>query len=392
MENMLTNFTTVFIKENNEFGYPIYLLLFVVSWLLTFVFTFLLIKILNKCKLYDMPNQDNRRVHSMPIPRLGGLAIFLAVALTLALAAFIHPVIREEFFSKPALSIFAGLLIMLGLGICDDIWKVSWPVKFAVQIVATCIVIAGGVYIERMTGISGVTLQLIQIFGFIFTFGWIIGITNAINLSDGLDGLSSGITLIVVSVIFINSIYLMNTRDQQFQLFVFSAVCSIVLIGATLAFLHFNFFPAKIFLGDTGSLFIGFFLACIAIKGSQMSTTTVALTVPVIALGLPILDTTLAFMRRSLKAKNPFKPDMQHIHHKVMLSGLSHPKAVLILYTFCFVLGLAALIMSIYKNQFSVFILVILIGITLIFLRKYGIIDITKLWGNRRDNFKGKKR
>jgi len=388
---MIEKITNLFIKENNEFGYPMYLLLFIVSWILTFVFTSILIKILNKYKLYDMPNQDNRRIHSVPIPRLGGLSIFISVAITLIIAAIIHPAIRTEFMSVEAISIFSGLVIMIGLGIYDDIWKASWPLKFAVQIVATCIVIAGGVYIKNMTGITGTTLQLNEILRFAFTFIWIIGITNAINLSDGLDGLSSGIVLIVVSVIFINSVYLMNTRDQQFSLFVFSAICSISLIGAALAFLHFNFYPAKIFLGDTGSLFLGFFLACIAIHGSQMSTTTVALTVPVIALGLPILDTTIAFLRRSLQAKNPFKPDLQHIHHKIILSGLSHPKAVLVSYAFCFVLGISALVMSIYKNQFSIFIIFILIAITFVFLRKYGIMDITKLWGNRRDRFKNKK-
>jgi UDP-GlcNAc:undecaprenyl-phosphate GlcNAc-1-phosphate transferase len=154
-------------------------------------------------------------------------------------------------------------------------------------------------------------------------------------------------------------------------------------MGAALAFLRYNFYPAKIFLGDTGSLFLGFLIACTAIRSSQISTTTVALVVPIIALGLPILDTVLVFLRRTAKRRNPFQADLQHIHHKMIESGLSHPETVLVLYGFCILLGVAALVLALKKNEYAGIVLFVLTVITLIGFKKFGVLDITRLWGIR---------
>ena len=211
-----------------------------------------------------------------------------------------------------------------------------------------------------------------------------MGITNAINLSDGLDGLCGGIIFIVAAVIFVNSQILTHTRPEQFTLFIFPSVICAIVLGAVLGFLRYNFYPAKIFLGDGGALFLGFLVACMAIRSSQISATSVALLVPLIALGLPILDTTLAFLRRTARRGNPFQSDAQHIHHKIMYSGLTHPETVLVLYGFCLLLGLAALALSLRSNQYAGIILVVLTIIILLGFKKFGVLDVTRLWGVRR--------
>ena len=380
MQPLITNLRNYFTTGDGEISYSLYVVLFLVAVFLTYILTLALIKLAPKIGAVDKP--DGRKIHNVPVPKLGGIAIFIAFAVTIGLAVAFNSTVAKEFLSQRTFAIFIGLLVMLLLGIYDDLFQLSWMWKFTFQIVAACIVIRHGLVITNITNPLGLmTLKLPIMFGFFFTIMWLVGLTNAVNLSDGLDGLATGIVLIVSGVTFANSIYLMQTRPEQYQLFIFPAVTSVCILGASVAFLKFNFYPARIFLGDTGSLFLGFLIACTAVRSSQISTTTVAFVVPVIALGLPILDTTLAFLRRTAKRRNPFRADMDHIHHRMIQSGLSHPQAVLVLYGFCILLGVAALVLALKKNQFAGIVLFVLTVITLIGFKKFGVLDVTRLWG-----------
>lgn len=380
---MLESLRAWFATSNGDISYRLYVLLFVTASALTYGLTQLLIWLAPRIGALDQPGA--RRIHQRPVPKLGGLALFVAIGISVALGACLHASIARVVLTPQSLAIFVGMAVMLGLGIYDDVFGVSWMWKFAFQIVAACIVIRHGMVIMKLTNPLGLqAIQLNPLIAFIFTLVWLIGITNAVNLSDGLDGLATGIVLIVSGVTFANSVHLMLARPEQTEAyFVFPAVTSICVAAAALAFLRFNFYPAQIFLGDTGSLFLGFWLACTAVRSSQISTTTVALVVPVIALGLPILDTVLAFLRRTARRRNPFQADLEHIHHKMMESGLSHPETVLVLYGFCLLLGVAALVVAFKKHQYAGLILFVLTVIVLIGFRKFGVLDITRLWGIR---------
>jgi len=395
-QSIIISLRNYFTTANGEISYWLYAVLFFAALVLTYTLTVALIKITPKIGVVDNPGE--RKIHTVPIPKLGGLAIFIAFAVTIGLAILFNDTVANELLSPKTSSIFIGLLVMVALGIYDDLKHISWMWKFTFQIVAACIVIRQGLVITNITNPLGLmTLKLPVMFGFFFTIMWLVGLTNAVNLSDGLDGLATGIVLIVSGVTFANSLYLMHTRPEQYQLFIFPAVTSICILGAAVAFLKFNFYPARIFLGDTGSLFLGFLIACTAVRSSQISTTTVAFVVPVIALGLPILDTTLAFLRRTAKRRNPFRADLDHIHHRMIQSGLSHPQAVLVLYGFCLLLGIAALVLALKKNQFAGIVLFVLTVITLIGFKKFGVLDVTRLWGMKNknekldDSFKTKK-
>ena len=312
---MLDTVQNYFSNQHGEIQYHLYIVLFFLALVSTYLFTKVLIRISARFGILDKP--DARRIHQRPVPKLGGLAIFLALAVSLLIAGLLHPAVAADLLEPKSIAIFIGMAVMLALGMYDDLFHASWMWKFTIQIVAACFVIRQGLVIMQITNPFGSTITFYPLFGFIFTLIWLIGITNAVNLSDGLDGLSVGIVLIVAAVTFTNSLYLTRTRPEQSELFIFAAVTSVVLIGAAIAFLRFNFYPAKIFLGDTGSLFLGFLIACTAVRSSQISTTTVALVVPIIALGLPILDTVIVFLRRTAKRRNPFQADLQHIHHKM---------------------------------------------------------------------------
>jgi len=385
MQSLIINLRNYFTTGDGEISYSLYVVLFLTAIFLTYILTVTLIKLAPKIGAVDKPG--GRKIHRVPVPKLGGLAIFIAFAITVGLAVLFNPTVADEFLSQKTFAIFIGLFVMLLLGIYDDLFKLSWMWKFTFQIVAACIVIRQGLVITNITNPLGLmTLKIPIMFGFFFTIMWLVGLTNAVNLSDGLDGLATGIVLIVSGVTFANSIYLMQTRPEQYQLFIFPAVTSVCILGASVAFLKFNFYPARIFLGDTGSLFLGFLIACTAVRSSQISTTTVAFVVPVIALGLPILDTTLAFLRRTAKRRNPFRADMDHIHHRMIQSGLSHPQAVLVLYGFCILLGVAALVLALKKNQFAGIVLFVLTVITLIGFKRFGVLDVTRLWGMKNNN------
>ncbi len=329
------------------------------SWLTTFVVR----GFARHSGILDEPSA--RKIHRASIPRFGGVAVFLAFALAMALAFDYHKWIDPSFpFSVVdyAKLMLGGTVILL-LGIADDIVGVSFPWKFAVQFVVAGLMIAFGYRIEAITNPFGDPIQL-GAFSALVTMLWIVGIMNALNLIDGMDGLAAGVTFISAASSFVVS-YVLGNREV--------AVAYMVLAGAALGFLRFNFNPATIFLGDSGSLFLGYLLATLSIRGCQKSPTVIALVIPVVILGLPITDTAAAFLRRSFRAAlgrerdlgeasgaregllkrlgAAFRPDRDHIHHRVLRLGLTHRQAVICLYGVCTLLAILALIIALTSDR-----------------------------------------
>jgi UDP-GlcNAc:undecaprenyl-phosphate/decaprenyl-phosphate GlcNAc-1-phosphate transferase len=266
-----------------------------------------------------------RHLHKRPLPRLGGVAIFLAFLFSIGIAALVgwwSPRLSFGFSSKAVLTILVpGFLIFL-LGLYDDLHPVGPYFKFLVQVLAGGILFAGGLRILDLPVLfSGyhfawfVSLPL--------TILWVLGITNAFNLIDGLDGLAAGSAFFSTLVVFVVAL---SSHSS------FVSVMTLVLAGAVLGFLRYNFNPATIFLGDCGSLFVGFMLSALALQGMQKSPTIVAVAIPVVSFGLPILETALSIVRRLIGGRPVFTGDREHIHHKLLQRGLSQRQVVTVLY------------------------------------------------------------
>jgi UDP-GlcNAc:undecaprenyl-phosphate/decaprenyl-phosphate GlcNAc-1-phosphate transferase len=266
-----------------------------------------------------------RHLHNRPLPRLGGVAIFLAFLLSIGTAALLswwHPRLNFGLSSKALITILLpGLLIFL-LGLYDDLHPVGPYFKFSVQVLAGAILFAGGLRILDLPLLfSGYRFP--WFFGLPLTILWVLGITNAFNLIDGLDGLAAGSALFSTLVVFVVAVFSHSS---------FVSVLTLVLAGAILGFLRYNFNPATIFLGDCGSLFVGFMLSALALQGMQKSPTIVAVAIPVVSFGLPILETALSVARRLISGRPVFTGDRDHIHHKLLQRGLSQRQVVTILY------------------------------------------------------------
>jgi UDP-GlcNAc:undecaprenyl-phosphate GlcNAc-1-phosphate transferase len=283
------------------------------------------------------PPQLDRHVHAFPTPRLGGIAIYVSFMVVAGTCLLIpsHWGLSFVFPLKSTAALLGSALIIFLLGLCDDLYGVGPYGKLVVQSVAATTLFIGGLGIHRLDLVSsGQTLQ--SFIGLPLTILWVLLITNAFNLIDGLDGLAAGSALFSTVVVFILSLVVPNPMVTCFAL---------ILAGAIIGFLRFNFHPASIFLGDSGSLFIGFMLSAMALAGSQKAPTMVAVAIPVVSLGLPILDVMLAVARRFLGGKPLLRGDSQHIHHKLLRRGLSQREAVLILYAVSAAFGFLSLIL-----------------------------------------------
>lgn len=270
------------------------------------------------------PPQLDRHIHTIPLPRLGGVAIYFSVVLVLVLGLFIS---RFAGFPHPlSLRSVVGLLVpgtlIFLLGAYDDLRGADAYLKFGVQTCAGLLLYWSGYGIQHFDLISS-SAVLSTALGLPLTIFWVLLITNAFNLIDGLDGLAAGSAFFSTIVIFAISLLRHNTLVS---------LIAVVLAGAILGFLRFNFNPATIFLGDSGSLFIGFVLAALALVGSQKGTTMVTVAIPIVAFGLPILDVVLAVSRRLIGERPLFDGDHDHIHHRLLKRGFSHRGAVLVLY------------------------------------------------------------
>jgi UDP-GlcNAc:undecaprenyl-phosphate GlcNAc-1-phosphate transferase len=302
----------------------LYLGTFALSLLLSFVLTRFVRNIAASRGWVSVPTRD-RHLHETPLPRLGGVAVYLSFLASIAVAflACRHfPWLGSVPSARNLLAILIpGTLIFL-LGVYDDVRGVGPYVKFGVQAIAAIMLFAGGLRILNLPILFG-TRHFGWAIGLPITILWVIGITNAFNLIDGLDGLAAGSALFSTLVVFVVSI---SIQSQVVSL------PTIVLAGAIVGFLRFNFNPATIFLGDCGSLFIGFMLSALALEGTQKGPTIIAVAIPVVSFGLPILETALSVLRRLIAGRPVFTGDREHIHHKLLQRGLSHRQVVIVLY------------------------------------------------------------
>ena len=318
---------------------------FILAFVVTFVTTPYTMKIAKKVGAIDIP-KDERRAHKRSIPKFGGPAVILGfIVSTIYLLIVMNMEKSINLFDfqqywKKLFGFLCGILVISAFCVVDDIKTIKPLTKLFGQLIGAIIVVAAGIRIE------GITLpflnfpQMHEIISGLITIAWIIIVTNAINLIDGLDGLSSGIS--VISAISLLVIFVLNG----------SSLISIILIaslaGALVGFLPFNFTPARTFLGDTGSNFLGFSLSVISILGSAKTYTAAVIVLPLIVLGLPIFDTVWAIIRRLIKGKSikaVFKADKGHLHHRLVAKGFSQKQAVLILYGISAIFGMFAVIL-----------------------------------------------
>ncbi|MGF2617957.1 undecaprenyl/decaprenyl-phosphate alpha-N-acetylglucosaminyl 1-phosphate transferase [Rossellomorea vietnamensis] len=347
----------------------VYLTLFL-CFIASIVLTPLVKKLAIKIGATDSPN--HRKVHQKIMPRLGGLAIFLS---------FILGVIILQPSNLYANAIIAGAFVIVLTGALDDVYELSAKVKLFGQLIAALLVVVwGGAQVEFINLPFGGTLE----FGYLsipLTIVWIVGITNAVNLIDGLDGLAAGVSSIGLITITGMAIIMGDT---------FVAVMASLLLVSTLGFLLYNFHPAKIFMGDTGALFLGYMISVFALLGFK-NITVISLIIPVIILGVPISDTFFAIIRRIVNKQPLSAPDKSHLHHCLLRMGYSHRQTVLIIYAIAAMFGLAAVIFS----QATFWGSVILIGVLLIaieiFVESIGLVGnnyqpLLKMMKARRDN------
>ena len=279
-----------------------------------------------KLKAIDIP-LDGRRMHHVPIPRLGGLAIYLGFMITAFIFTDVSPLLW---------TIFIGGTLIVTVGILDDIFRLKAMVKFIAQIGIAFVAVWQGITIESIT-LFGNTISFGGWSIFITVF-WIVGLTNAINLIDGLDGLSCGVCAISSFSLLLVTILMGEVPG--------AIVLTAILCGACIGFLPFNINPAKIFMGDTGALFLGYTLSVISISGVLKVHTLVSFIIPLSIFALPLFDTTFAIFRRLIHGKSPFSPDRGHLHHRLIDMGLNQKQTVAVLYSICALLGLSAVLFT----------------------------------------------
>ena len=347
---------------------------FLLAFITTFVVTPHTMRLAKKVGAIDIPN--DRRVNKKPMPRLGGVAViagFVVSIIYLFISTSIEGKLNlfgEENYYLKMIGFFLGVLVLGLVCYIDDVKGVPSWIKLTAQIIASIIVVACGVRIENISiPFTEGKIIMGDIFSYILTVCWIVGITNAINLIDGLDGLSSGVTLI--SCLSLLMVFALNGSP------LIAIVLITALAGALVGFLPFNFSPAKTFIGDTGSNFMGFALAIISILGVAKTYTALVLIAPIIILAMPIFDTLFAIFRRLIKGKSikaVFKPDKGHLHHKLMAKGYTQKQAVLIMYGITAILGMFAVILlesGIWKALSFAILIIAIVAI--------GYKDVTKL-------------
>ena len=305
---------------------------FIVSFAFTFATTPLVRRFAFKIGAIDIP-KDNRRMHKKPTPRIGGLAIIFGF--TVATLCFAKP-------SRQLYGTLAGAAIIAVMGVIDDCKNLPAKLKFVIQIIAALVVVfAGDIKIDVFTNPNFLSDNpywvLPEWLSVTLTVIWIVFITNAVNFIDGLDGLAAGVSAIMsISLVFI------SIRVGEYSI----AILGIALMGSCFGFLPFNFNPAKIFMGDTGSTFLGFMLATLSIQGVFKSYAVISFAVPLLILGLPLFDALFAMIRRILRGQSPMTADRGHLHHRLVDMGFSQKQTVFILYAISGVLGITAVLLA----------------------------------------------
>ncbi len=355
-----------------------YAILFSLAALLSVLLTPLVIRFAQTKELLDHPGE--RKVHTIPIPHLGGISVFVAFWGSIFLSSLFLQGERIAFISMETIGFFLSSLVILGIGVYDDLYGASPAKKISFQFVASVILIGFTQGVNVMTNpLGGGEIEL----GFLsipIAIIWLIAVTNAFNLIDGLDGLAAGVGFIVSMTAFLIAFHFMHS---------YSMMVSVALAGALFGFFRYNSHPARIFLGDSGSFFIGFMIAAFALKDSQKSATFVSILIPILALGLPLMDVLLAVIRRYIgsvqegnplkKLRNLFIADQQHIHHRLISMGFSHKISVYILYGICTLFGLAAYMLSVINDEYIAALLFFVSVIVFLGVRRLGYIEFKGL-------------
>lgn len=318
---------------------------FLLAFITTFVVTPYTIKLAKKVGAVDLP-KDERRINTKVMPRLGGVAVIVGFVVSIVYLLIIMSIEGtinlhgpEQYYIK-LLGFFIGSSIIAVVCFIDDMKDLPALVKLSAQILAAVIVVMSGIRIEHIQLPFFKQAEFSYAFSVIITIGWIVGVTNAINLIDGLDGLSTGLSLI--SCLSLMIIFALNDSP------IIAILLITALAGALTGFLPFNFNPAKTFIGDTGSNFLGYSLAVISILGVAKTYTLIVIVAPLIVLALPVFDTIMAIVRRILKGKSlkaVIEPDNGHLHHKMLKRGFTQKQAVLILYAISATLGIFTIIL-----------------------------------------------
>lgn len=306
------------------------LLTLAVALIIAFAATPIVKSFAEKVGAMDVPGEA-RRVHNHPIPRMGGMAIFLGFLLSVVLFADI---------TKQVQGILIGAVIIVATGAVDDIVSLKYWIKLLAQIAAAVVAVAHGVVIEVLMNPNIFSENASLLLGALsvpVTIIWIVGITNSVNLIDGLDGLACGVS--TISSVTMLVVALIASEGNV-------AVILAALAGACIGFIPYNLNPAKIFMGDTGALLLGYVLATVSVIGMFKFYAIVTFVVPILALALPLFDTLFAIIRRLLKGQNPMTPDRGHLHHRLIDMGLSQKQAVAVLYSLSAMMGLTAVVIS----------------------------------------------
>jgi UDP-GlcNAc:undecaprenyl-phosphate GlcNAc-1-phosphate transferase len=330
--------------------YTLLALVFFISLGISYLLTPVMGRVALKVKILSKPGK--RMVHARSVPYLGGLAIYFAFVITILVVFYVNPQLSTEFSQRLKGLLIGGSLIVL-LGLWDDIKNIKPITKLTGQIIVALLLFGYGFRIELVTNpLTGAELSVPLLLSLLFTIGWVLGLINAMNLIDGLDGLAAGITFIVCGALFFIAMYLNN----YLNMFLLA-----ILAGSTLGFLRYNFHPAKIFMGDTGSMFLGLILASVALIRSQHKSAVAAvLLVPITALAIPIYDTLIAAVRRLLKKGSVFKADKKHLHHRLLSTGLTQTQIVLFMYLVTLYLGIFAFLFVLIPKEYALILLVLL--------------------------------
>ncbi len=342
----------------------IYLTAFFLSLAASFIFIPLSISLAKKFGVMDQP--DSRKVHTVAVPRWGGMGIALSFLISIAICYFFFPRFEQLLAYKYRISngkiislmeqfwgILLGSIFVLVLGMRDDKNPISAKVKLPLQIIASYVAMDYGVrlsgitlpFSEHYTGFPLIASQAITVL-------WLTGFMNTVNLVDGLDGLAAGICAIAAGTFLIVAVL-----QGQSQIAVFakqlklSGVLSAALCGSCIGFLWFNFYPAKVFMGDGGSLFLGFMLGTITVTGTLKTTAFFSLIIPIVVIALPILDVGVSIVRRWRNGKEIFAPDSDHLHHQLLRHGWTHRETVLGIYLVTLVFSVFSILLTIFKGK-----------------------------------------
>jgi UDP-GlcNAc:undecaprenyl-phosphate/decaprenyl-phosphate GlcNAc-1-phosphate transferase len=334
---------------NALFGAPIHqdlALGFAVTLISTLVLVPLVSRYAIQAGLYDAPG--HRKIHQYPVPRLGGVAIFASFIIGLGVVGAFGHSPTVFLLGKGNLGLLAGGTLIFLLGLLDDLVNLSPYVKLSGQFIAALVAFGMGVNIDALD-LPGSLLLVLNVFSLPVTLMWLVGISNAVNFIDGLDGLAGGVGMFAAMTLAVVAIF---TGQPQV------AMLSLLLCASCLGFLVYNTHPARIFMGDSGALFIGFTLACLSILG-VLKTYTVVMLAPILVLCIPVLDITYSTLRRLVAGRNPFIADGDHLHHRLMKAGFSQPKTVGVFYALSVISGLGV---SFYVHSLPLY-LVLLLGI-----------------------------